>query len=320
MRANPTTILAGVSGLHFQEIGEVDHPRDHLAHIVALFGVGGHHVIQFRIGFEIGIAFRLRRIFQVVGRQEAEQLLADRYRMVVVFGDEVNHAGMGHVRFRAAQLFGGHVFAGDALDDRRAGDEHLRLAGLDDEVGQRGAVGRAACAGSADQRNLRHCAREHHVRVKNFAVAGKGIDAFLNARAAGIVDEDEGRACLQGLLHDFGHFDGMDFAGRTAGDGEVLAGQMHQPAVDRCGAGHHAIRRKAFAGHAEQHGAMFGEQAGFFETVRIHHRFDSLSGRQLALLCAAFPACRRRRPAWLRLRRFRSSVDFFLHCMNGHLS
>ena len=172
--------------------------------------------VELRIGFEIGIAFHLRRVFQVVGRQEAEQLLADRDGMVVVFGDEVNHAGVGHVRFRAAQLFGRHAFAGDALDDRRAGDEHLGLAGLDDEIGQGGAVGRAARAGAADQRNLRHRAREHHVRVKDLAVAGKGIDAFLNARAARIVDEDEGRAGLQGLLHDLRHLDGMDFAGRTA--------------------------------------------------------------------------------------------------------
>ena len=32
---------------------------------------------------------------------------------------------------------GGDLLAGDLLDHLRAGDEHLGLAGLDDEVGQR---------------------------------------------------------------------------------------------------------------------------------------------------------------------------------------
>ena len=68
-----------------------------------------------------------------------------------------------HVRSRAAQLLRRDQLAGHLLDDLRPGDEHLRALGLDDEVGQRRAVGRAAGARPADQRDLRHGAGEHDV-------------------------------------------------------------------------------------------------------------------------------------------------------------
>ena len=41
---------------------------------------------------------------------------------------------------------------------------------------------------------------------------------------------------------------------------------------------------KSLSGHAEQRGAMFGEQSGLFETVRIDQRFHSFARRQLAAL------------------------------------
>ena len=58
------------------------------------------------------------------------------------------------MRARPAQRLSGDLFARHLLDDLRAGDEHLRLQRLDDEVGQRRAVGRAAGTGTADQRDL----------------------------------------------------------------------------------------------------------------------------------------------------------------------
>jgi len=73
-------------------------------------------------------------VFSSKGRQIRGSILLTKASSHV-FGDEVNHAGMGHVRFRAAQLFGRHILARNALDYRRTGDEHLSLTGLDDEVG-----------------------------------------------------------------------------------------------------------------------------------------------------------------------------------------
>ena len=45
---------------------------------------------------------------------------------------------------------------------------------------------------------------------------------------------------------------------------------------------------KSLAGHAEQRGAMLGEQSGLFEAVRIDQRIDSLARRQLAALALLF--------------------------------
>src|ERR1035441_7381896 len=57
--------------------------------------------------------------------------------MAVILGYEVDHAGIGHVGLGAAQLLRGHVLAGDALNDLWSGDEHLRLASLNDKIGER---------------------------------------------------------------------------------------------------------------------------------------------------------------------------------------
>ena len=70
--------------------------------------------------------------------------------------DKVNHPRVIHLRYRAAQLLGGDHLAGNLLDHLRPGDKHLRLPGLNNEVGQRRAVGSAARARTANQRNLRH--------------------------------------------------------------------------------------------------------------------------------------------------------------------
>ena len=195
-------------------------------------------------GSTFGSVWKRRRILEVVGRQEAQQPLAEEQRLVVVLGDEVHDARVGHVRVGAAELLGGHDLAGHLLDDLRAGDEHLRLPRLDDEVGQRRAVGRAAGARAADERDLRHRAREHHVRVEDLAVAGEGVDAFLHARAARVVDEDERRAGLQRHLHHVGDLGRVDLAGRAAAHREVLAGEVDEAPGDGRRPGDDAVGRE----------------------------------------------------------------------------
>ena len=57
---------------------------------------------------------------------------------------------------------------------------------------------------------------------------------------------------------------------------------------------------KLLSGHAEQRGAMLGEQPGLLEAVRIHQRIDPSRAPSVCRPGAASPACPRRRPAWLR--------------------
>jgi len=51
------------------------------------------------------------RVLHVIRRQEAEQALTDADRLRIVFGDEVDHARIAHLRVCAAKLVSGYDFA-----------------------------------------------------------------------------------------------------------------------------------------------------------------------------------------------------------------
>ena len=89
------------------------------------------------VGVDVVVVGQAGRFLEVVRGQEAEQALADLDGVGVVLGDEVDHAGVHHVGIGAAERLGGDLLAGHLLDDLGPGDEHLGLAGHDDEVGQR---------------------------------------------------------------------------------------------------------------------------------------------------------------------------------------
>ena len=99
---------------------------------------------------------------------------------------------------------------------------------------------------------------------------------------------------LQGQLHDLGDLEGVDFAGGAAEDGEVLAGEVDEPAVDGGGAGDDAVGGDLLAGQAEVDLAVLGEQADLLEAAGIDEGVDALAGGQLAR--AAFCLARRSAP------------------------
>ncbi len=75
----------------------------------------------------------------------------------------------------------------------------------------------------------------------------------------------------------------MDLAGRAAEDGEVLAGEVDEAAIDGGGAGHDAIGRDLPAGQAEVDLTVLGEQADLLEAAGIDEGVDALAGGELAL-------------------------------------
>ena len=75
----------------------------------------------------------------------------------------------------------------------------------------------------------------------------------------------------------------MRFGERAAEDGEVLAEDEYEPAVDHAVAGDDAIARRAVVGHAEVVVAVLDEHVPFLERVLVQQKFDALAGRQLAL-------------------------------------
>src|ERR1039458_1560380 len=202
-----------------------------------------------------------------------------------------HHARVRHLGRRTAQFFRCDYFAGNLFDHRRPGNKHLRALGLDDEVRERGTVSRAAGARAANQRHLGHHAGEHHVHVEYAPIARQAVDAFLHARTARVVDEDERRAGLERVAHHLGDLFAMDFAGRAATYGKVLAGQVDEAAIHRGGAGDNTIGRQFLVRHAEQCGVMPRKQADFLEAGAVDQPVDAFAGSKFAglvLLLDAF--------------------------------
>ena len=116
-------------------------------------------------------------------------------------------AAGGVVSHGAAQFLLGDFFVRDGLDDVRAGDEHVgRVAGHENKIGDRRGIDGAAGARAHDRADLRNHAAREGVAQKNLRVARQRFDAFLNARPAGIVQADQGRAGAHGQIHDLGYF------------------------------------------------------------------------------------------------------------------
>ena len=95
------------------------------------------------------------------------------------------------------------------------GDEHVRRAAHHvDEVGDRRRIHRAAGARPEDRRDLRHDAGGERVAQEDVGVAAERDDAFLDARAARVVEADHRRAVPHREIHDLA--DLLGDASRTA--------------------------------------------------------------------------------------------------------
>ena len=146
-----------------------------------------------------------------------------------------------------------------------------------------GRIHRAAGAGAHDQRDLRDHAASHHVALEHVGIAAERSDAFLDARAARVVEADHRRADLHRLVHDLADLLGMRLGQRAAEHREVLREDEHHAAVDGAVAGHHAVAGDLAVGHAEIDAAVLLEHVPFFEGAVVEQQFDALARRQLAL-------------------------------------
>ena len=146
------------------------------------------------------------------------------------------------VRHRAAELFLGDFLVGHRLDHVGAGHEHVaRALDHDVEVGDRRRVDRAARARPHDRGDLRHHARRERVAQEDVGVAGEREHAFLDPRAARVVEADDRRAHLHREIHDLHDLRGVGLRERSAEHGEVLREGVDRTAVDPAGAGDDAV-------------------------------------------------------------------------------
>ena len=202
------------------------------------------------------------------------------------------------VRHRAAELFLRDLFVRDGLDHVGAGHEHV--AGVLDhhgEVGDRRRVDRAARARSHDRRDLRHDARRQRVPEEDVGVAAERHDAFLDARAARVVQPDDRRAELHREIHDLDDLRRVGLGQRAAEDREVLREGEHLPAVDEAVPGDDAVAGDQLVGHAEIAAAVRDELVELLEACRRRTAAPSARARSACPLRAGGGDARRRRPA-----------------------
>ena len=213
-------------------------------HVVRLVRIVGHDVEQRFVApvARIGAA-SARRIVEVVLRDVAEQL-ADRLRW---------HAGSESCAKCATPDVPACVSAPPSCSIVTSscvtvfttfgpGHEHVRRAAHHvDEVGDRRRIHRAAGARPEDRRDLRHDARRERVAQEDVGVSAERDDAFLDARAAGVVEADHRRAVPHREIHDLADLLGERLGQRSAEHGEVLREDVDQPAVDAAVAGDDAV-------------------------------------------------------------------------------
>src|SRR5262245_62090017 len=131
---------------------------------------------------------------------------------------------------------------GYGLDHFRTGNEHVTIGFHHEyEVGDCRRIDRAARAGTHDRGDLWYHSRRHHIALKYITVARQAIDAFLNARAARVVDADDRRASLHRHFHYFADLVGNHPAKAPAEDREVLRVSIDESPVDGAVAGDHRI-------------------------------------------------------------------------------
>ncbi len=188
------------------------------------------------------VADRRRRIAEVVLRQVAEQSAGEVERGGLVGRGKVGDAAASRVRRRPAEALCIDVLVGHGSDDVRPGDEHeARPVDHDREVRDRRRIDRSAGARAEDDRDLRDDARGERVAKEDVGIATERGDAFLDPGAARIVEPDHRRPDLHRQVHDLADLGRVRLRQRAAEDGEVLAEDEDEPAIDRAVSGDDAV-------------------------------------------------------------------------------
>src|SRR5262249_38654780 len=153
----------------------------------------------------------------------------------------------------------------------------------DDKIGKSRRIDRTAGARSHDDGNLRHHARGENIALENLGKSAKRIDAFLNARTAGIAQPDDRRSNFHRHIEDFADLLRIGLRERAAEHGKVLAVHKNEAAVDRAVAGDAAVAGNLVILHAEMCAAMLDEHVELLERIRIKQYLNTLARGELAL-------------------------------------
>ena len=187
------------------------------------------------------------------------------------------------MRHGTAQFFCRDFFRRNRFDDSRAGEEHIgRILDHEDEVHQGRAVNGTAGTGPHDDGQLGNDAGRRCVVHKNSAKAGQGIDAFLNASAAGIIDTDDRCPTLESHFLHLSNLMGMHFAKGSAFNGKIFGIGKDQSAPHRTITGNDAVTGNFLFLHAEMGTAMMDKLPHFRKAAFIKQLGQPFAGRQLS--------------------------------------
>jgi predicted transcriptional regulator len=144
-------------------------------------------------------------------------------------------------------------------------------------------------ARAEDHRDLRHHARRERVAEEDVGVAAERHDAFLDARAAGVVEADHGRAVAHREVHDLADLLRVRLGERAAVHGEVLREHVHEPPLDAPVAGDHAVAvHRAVAVLAGGVARACGDEAvELDEAPLVEQHVESLARESFPLSCCA---------------------------------
>jgi hypothetical protein len=226
-----------------------------------------------------------RHAGRVVGGQKVEQAAHLQQALDVVVVGTVGDAGLGGVHGGAAELLGRHHLVGHGLHHIGTGDEHVAgVAHHEDEIGHGGRIDIAARARPHDDGNLRDHARGDDVALEHLAVAAERRHAFLDARAAGVEQADDGRAGLHRHVLDLDDLLRMRLGQRAAEHREILGKGEHGATVHRAPAGDDAVAGNPALLHAEVGRTVLDEHVELLERALVHQQLEALACGQLAAL------------------------------------
>ena len=202
------------------------------------------------------------------------------------------------VRHRPAELLLRHLLVRHGPHDVGAGHEHVaRALHHDDEVGDRRRVHGAARTRPHDRGDLRDDTGGERVPKEDVGVAGEREHAFLNPRAAGVIEPDDRRTHLHRQIHDLDDLGGVGLRQRAAEDGEVLRERVGETAVDASVPGDDSVTGHDLLPHAEVAAPVGDEGVDLFERVGVEEEQRALTRGQFARIALAlqplFPTAQR---------------------------
>ena len=269
---------------HLQELAFISNGVDDVQHIIGLVRVFGDDVVQDVAGaVNRVVGGFIGRVFHVVGRQVAKQLFDEQDGLFLAVGDEVCHAALAGVHARAAQIFRGDGLVKHRFHHLWAGHEHIAVALFHDhKVRDRGGIDSAAGAGAKDGGDLGHHAACHHVTPEDFGITSQGVNPFLDAGSAAVVQTDHRTAVFERHVHDLTNLFRVGFGKRTTKDGEILGEDIDQALVDGGAARYHAIAGDELLVHAKVGASVGDKEVKLLEAAGVNQQLDPFPGCELA--------------------------------------